>query len=629
MSQGFSNVPSIIAQTSNSVVRNVHKMNRHPTEQAELAFDENDGDQSSRAVLVVYLDADSPETHTETHSRAGSRVIQIVEGVPISIGRTRESTISIDNERVSRTHALITRRGDGIYVDDVGSRNGTFVNGERISKLTALCSGDQVEVGPATCVLSIVTRIRRAHRIASIEHLEQQLAREADRGAQYGRTFALLMLRIEGPEASVDDGVSRVVAGLRTMDVIAEYSPDELVILLPELDLNAAEATAASLTQLACGPSTQATAATVRVGLALFPAHGASPDKLITRAHDALRHARTSQRNVSVARETPTSRPANAVVCDPQMERVYSLVRKVADRSMTVLIVGETGVGKEIVAEAVHHGSRRNRPFVRLNCACLPENLLESELFGHEKGSFTGADKLKIGYFEAARGGTIFLDEIGEITPSLQAKLLRVLEEHKLTRVGGIEEIPIQARVVCATNKDLAAEVEAGRFREDLYYRVSAFTIVVPPLRDRSSEIIPIAKRFLATVAEESKESLIILSPEAESALLQYSWPGNVRELRNAIERAAVLQTRRVIEMVHLPERVRSGCRPNRGAALRDRLEAMEHLSIIEALRECDGNQTQAARTLGLSRRTLIYRMEKYGIKRPPLSAVKSESKKN
>ncbi len=236
------------------------------------------------------------------------------------------------------------------------------------------------------------------------------------------------------------------------------------------------------------------------------------------------------------------------------MVRVYELVRLVASHPITVLISGETGVGKEVIAAAIHAASARKRgPLVRVNCASLPESLLESALFGHERGAFTGAERKKVGYFEAAHGGTLFLDEIGEMTPALQAKLLRVLEHRTIIRVGGVDEIEIDVRVVCATHRDLQEEVKQNTFRSDLYFRVTGFTILVPPLRQRIAEIEPLARIFLQQSAATLQRLAPSIAPEALDALKRYDWPGNVRELRNAIERAMVLHTGGVIHLEDLP----------------------------------------------------------------------------
>ncbi|HEU5059886.1 MAG TPA: sigma-54 dependent transcriptional regulator, partial [Kofleriaceae bacterium] len=288
--------------------------------------------------------------------------------------------------------------------------------------------------------------------------------------------------------------------------------------------------------------------------------------------------------------------------------------------------------GKEVVAELIHRSSpRASRPFVRLDCASLPPTLLESELFGHERGAFTGAEKRKLGYFEAAEGGTILLDEIGELPSALQSKLLTALERRIVTRIGSTEEIPIDVRVIAATNRDLQEEVKQGRFREDLYYRLAVFTIFVPPLRDRAGDIIPLATRFARQFAAELGQAAPGFSPAARAALEQYAWPGNVRELRNAIERAVVLTPHGDIDVTALPDAIQARARASGGAGdaatpfqldghVPAQLQQMERTAIVAALEACNQNQTQAARRLGISRRSLIYKMERFGLKSPPRS---------
>jgi len=305
------------------------------------------------------------------------------------------------------------------------------------------------------------------------------------------------------------------------------------------------------------------------------------------------------------------------VVADEAMVRVFELVRKVAPGPTTVLIQGETGVGKEVVAEQLHRQSPRAKgPFVRLNCGSLPETLLESELFGHEKGAFTGAEQRKVGYLEAADGGTLFLDEIGELALTMQAKLLRVIESRRFMRVGGREEIAVDVRIVAATNRELTAEVKAGRFREDLYFRISAFVIEVPPLRERPIEVGLLAELFTRQFAQRLGVAPPPLRPDAAAALARHRWPGNVRELRNAIERALVLADGGDITLEDLPEPVRRAESAPPTGAIRDQLADLEQRRIEEALAAENGNQTRAAKRLGLSRRALIYKLEKYGLKR-------------
>jgi DNA-binding NtrC family response regulator len=306
------------------------------------------------------------------------------------------------------------------------------------------------------------------------------------------------------------------------------------------------------------------------------------------------------------------SLPSGVVVADPEMVRVFELVRKVSAAPTTVLILGETGAGKEVIAEQIHRQSpRKDGPFVRLNCGSLPETLLESELFGHEKGAFTGADRKKIGHLEAAHGGTLFLDEIGELALPMQAKLLRVLEDHRFLRVGGRDEIAVDLRVVAATNRDLQDE---SRFREDLYFRLSAFVIELPPLRERTGEIILLAELFARQFAKRMNTHVEI-APRAAEALRRHSWPGNVRELRNAMERAVVLAENGVVDVAQLPDAIRLGKSPSAGGPMKEQLADLEKKSILDALDAEKGNQTRAARRLGISRRALLYKLEKYGIK--------------
>jgi DNA-binding NtrC family response regulator len=568
---------------------------------------------AERARLVVYY---------EQGDGARTRILELPEGGEVTFGRSRTCTVHIDSEKVSRTHAKLVSRHGEITIEDLGSRNGTKVNGVRIEASTSLSSGDEVVVGPATAVVTITTRASRPTHVGTTAYLEERLAAEADRGLRYQRTFALLMVRLEGAQDEADAALERLVAQLRPMDVIAEYGPDEFAVLVPEADQTAAEEAAKRFEREVGSP-----ACAIKAGVAVFPSHASQAGELLSRAHAALLSARTSKVSVvSAPAAEPLPGADDVIVGDPQMRRVYSLVNKVADTSMTVLIVGETGVGKEVVAEQLHRSSPRNdKPFLRLNCASIPETLLESELFGYERGAFTGADRRKQGYFEAADGGTIFLDEIGEISPGLQAKLLRVLEEHKFTRVGGTKELEVDVRVVCATNRDLEEEVRRGAFREDLFFRVSAFTVVVPPLRDRRAEIGLLAEHFMKSASASFAGINATISQPAMDALLRHAWPGNVRELRNAMERAIVLQDDGVIELEHLPDRVRlGGARPVTdgggapGSDVREKIAGVERDAIVAAMEACNGNQTHAARKLGLSRRALIYKLEKYGLKKPP-----------
>ncbi len=309
-----------------------------------------------------------------------------------------------------------------------------------------------------------------------------------------------------------------------------------------------------------------------------------------------------------------------------RMQEVLALVRRVAPSDATVLIRGESGTGKELIARAIHFNSRRAAgPLVTLNCAALPEQLLESELFGHERGAFTGAVAQRKGRFELAHGGSIFLDEIGDLSPALQVKLLRVLQERQFERLGGSRTLTVDVRILAATHRDLEQAMRDGAFREDLYYRLNVVTIQIPPLRERREDIPPLLDHFLQTFAEKNQREIRGLTAAARDALLRYDYPGNVRELENIVERAVLLSRGRVIDVEDLPVALRPGERDptepgGMGAPrpLPDLLASIERQAIRAALERHDGVQTQAARELGISERVLRYKMRKYGLEGRP-----------
>ncbi len=296
------------------------------------------------------------------------------------------------------------------------------------------------------------------------------------------------------------------------------------------------------------------------------------------------------------------------------IRRLFDLVESVAPTAAPVMISGPSGTGKELVARAIHDVSPRSKqPFIKVNCAALNDNLLESELFGHEKGAFTGAERLRIGRFEAAHGGTIFLDEIGDIPLSTQVKLLRVLEEREIERVGDHQPIQVDVRIVTATNKNLEELIREGSFREDLYFRISVFPLSVPALKDRREDIPLIVKSFLRQDAVKAGKGAVKIHPDAMERLLLYDWPGNVRELRNTIEYASVLCTEGEIQTRHLPPRIMLP--PERDISpYEDGKEIRERENLIGLIRECGGNQSEVARRLGVSRVTVWKRIKKFRI---------------
>jgi transcriptional regulator with PAS, ATPase and Fis domain len=307
------------------------------------------------------------------------------------------------------------------------------------------------------------------------------------------------------------------------------------------------------------------------------------------------------------------------------MVNALRMAGDVARTDTTVLILGESGTGKELLARAIHYNSARAKEsFAAVNCAAIPENLLESELFGHEKGAFTGADRRREGRVEAAAGGTLFLDEIGDMPSSLQAKILRLLQEREFQRVGGRETIRADVRFVCATNRDLSKMVEEGTFREDLFYRVNVFPVTLPPLRERGSDVIALARAFLKKFSHDMGKGIARISREASALLTSYRWPGNIRELENVIERAVILTDGEELEVEALPSELRreeppgvEPSDPNRRFLLPPegiRLEDLEKDLLVQALERTKYNQTRAAKLLGLTRATLRYRLEKYKI---------------
>jgi transcriptional regulator with GAF, ATPase, and Fis domain len=306
----------------------------------------------------------------------------------------------------------------------------------------------------------------------------------------------------------------------------------------------------------------------------------------------------------------------------PQWKDVLAQAARVAQTETTVLLTGESGTGKEIIARLIHHGSRRSRgPFVAINCAALPADLLESELFGHERGAFTGAVASKPGRIELANGGVLFLDEVGEMAPTVQAKLLRVLEEREFLRLGSTRVSRADIRVIAATNRDLHAAMRRGEFREDLYYRLGVFEISLPPLRERLEDIMELANVFLEEIGESVGRRPAGISGDARDQLLSYAWPGNVRELRNAIERAVILADGGYIRSEHLPvTNARTAALPAPEAAAAPlpvggvSLDAIERSLVVRALSQARHNKTRAAKLLGLTRAQLYSRIEKYGL---------------
>ncbi len=417
-------------------------------------------------------------------------------------------------------------------------------------------------------------------------------------------------------QAQHDDPVDVVVTdlnmpglgGLAFTERMAHSSPDIPVIVLTAFG------------------SYEAAVAGIRAGAYDFLSKPAKIDQIVIALERALEH-RHLRREVKRLRDQVTTGRVHLdemTAKSASMRHVLDLVARVSSSVSTVLITGESGTGKEVLARAIHQRSGRSGPFIAINCAALPESLLESELFGHARGAFTDAHEARVGLFTAASGGTLLLDEIGDMPLSLQPKLLRVLQERKVRPLGAAAERAIDVRVIAATHRHLEDRIEAGVFREDLFFRINVVHIAVPPLRDRAADILPLAQRFLREFAAQqtSTSKLKGLSPAVAAKLLNYDWPGNVRELQNSIERAVALARYDELMVDDLPEKVRGYARDRVivDASATDELitlEEMEKRYIVRVLAALNGNKTAAARTLGIERKTLYRKLEAWGLHRP------------
>jgi transcriptional regulator with GAF, ATPase, and Fis domain len=341
-----------------------------------------------------------------------------------------------------------------------------------------------------------------------------------------------------------------------------------------------------------------------------------------------IERSRLVQENIHLRREVEREYSFAGIVGQSKpMQELFALIRSLAQTDVSVLIQGETGTGKELIARAIHYNSpRRSRRFVAVNCGALAETLLQSELFGHEKGAFTGADARRKGIFEVADGGTLFLDEIGEISPGTQVKLLRVLQDGEFQRVGGSETIRVNVRILSATNQDVDELVKSGRFRQDLYYRLNVFPIRVPPLRERAEDIPLLVDHFIQTANQKLRKSIRSVSPDGMSVLIAHQWPGNVRELENVVQRTMVVAKSDVVGLGDVPRELRgdSDAPPRTAKDLRGlaraSTELVEKQTILDALAKTGGNVTHAAKALGISRATLQSKMKAYGLRHPAKS---------
>ena len=569
------------------------------------------------ALRLVVLEPSGPSTHVLPAS--GKLVL----------GRGSGADVRIDEASISRKHAVL--RLDPLRLEDLGSANGTRVRDRALQpgEVADLHVGDSIELGSVLCVVQRETPQPKPARLLTHDYFEARVEDEVGRAERGAGQFGVL--RVHAGVASPEAALAAVSATLRPGDVVAAYGPGEYEVLLVDAAPPAVEETARQLS-LRLGKLSRG----VAVGQACFPRDARAPAALIAAANQALARAlEDPARPAAVpAAEAPPALARGA------MERLHKLVERVAESSISVVLLGETGVGKSALAAQIHQRSpRAKQPFVSLNCAAMAESLLESELFGHEKGSFTGAIAAREGLFEAAQGGTIFLDEVGEMPLGMQAKLLEVLEERAVRRVGGTKKKPIDVRVISATNRDLETAAAEGRFRSDLWFRLNGIALVVPPLRERPQEIAGLSRSFAEYAARTSGRTAPSIEPQALAALERLPWPGNIRELRNAIERAVLLCGDGPITLEHLPlATMRAtvyarapGPAPGPAAAASPATtpatpapppvsadpREVERRRIASALEQCGGNQGRAAALLGISRRTLVTRLSEHGLPRP------------
>jgi len=543
----------------------------------------------------------------------------------VTVGRSADADLQVDYAGTSRLHARIDMDGGQIQVTDLQSHNGTKVNGVAISEPRALVSGDEISLGEVQLIVHVARSARRFDLLDSVRTMAR-LRRETERARAFDRPLAVICIDVQ----HADDGAVTTLARpiMRPLDVLGR-GPDGLLVALcletqPEVAGRVAEGLCKAL--LPAAPA-------LRGGVANFPQAAGDAESLYAAARRALAGAGDDRVSVASDVEPVKMGDDQVVVVDPAMVRIYGLLEKLAAGALPVLICGETGVGKELAARAVHARSPRSAgPFVAVNCAALPKNLIESELFGYKKGAFSGADADKPGIIAAADGGTLFLDEVGEFDLDLQAKLLRALDQKEVVPLGSTEPVAVDVRVVSATNRDLLAEISAERFRQDLYYRLGAATVVVPPLRDRPAEIPLLARAFLSDACTKLAKPAPRIADTSLRQLAAHDFPGNVRELANAMAYAAAIVDGDSLECWHLPGTIAVGASEPAPATAKvdgkettrafrpiaDEIIELEKRRMQEALEATGGNQSRAAKLIDMPRRSFTTKLARYGLRAAP-----------
>jgi two-component system response regulator AtoC len=553
-------------------------------------------------------------------SVAGLSMRELRPGEAVTVGRRWPADLVIEDLSLSRCHARFLWRDGELWVEDLGSRNGVMQGGQRVSS-ARLRSGSLVALG-GVCISAHI--VSSAHALLAgfdgYDVWRAYLQEEVERASALDDEFSVISVRrVAG---SGEAWCLHLRRYLRAFDRVALLRGERLLALLPGSTSSAARALCEELR--AALPHEA-----LAIGLASSPEHG-SADGLLQAALRACDSASVTQPIVCASQAQGEPRHTLDIVQDPVMQGVRAFAQRAARTTAPVLISGETGTGKELLAQLVHDASGRSGPLKVLNCGAIPETLLTSLLFGHVKGAFTGADRAAPGLFRQAEGGTVFLDEVGELPPVAQAALLRVLETRRVTPVGGRNEEPVDFRLIAATHRDLEQMASDGRFRSDLLYRLNTVVLEIPPLRLRGAELLPLAQHFLHEASRAWRGNATALHPETQALLQSYAWPGNIRELRNVMEHAAIAADSALVLPSHLPARVVAASAQRDALvavttqvqtvdgelALQDRVRRYETEIILAALQAAEGSVTRAAERLRLPVRTLAYKMRAHGIKR-------------
>lgn len=520
----------------------------------------------------------------------------------LTIGRDPKSDIVLEDQRASRRHASLDVRGSVISISAHESANGTWLLEQRLAvdQPTPIAFGETITIGTTLLVVRRSKPALLPVRAQSHEAFELRLRQVCEHARSTQVQFSVARLKLDKkrdsalPRREVEEPASQT---LIASDLLATYSDDDYELLLFPASPREAQARLEGLSS-ALG----ARGLTARTAIAHFPYHGPTADSLVAKLQQLL-HGE------------PGPESCLRILEDPEMKRLYALVERTAASDAGVVIFGETGVGKNLLAEQVHRRSPRSaKPFLVLNCGALPPQLVESELFGHEKGAFTGAFATHKGLIEKADGGTVFLDEIGDLPLEIQVKLNHVLQSKAFRTVGG-REVKVDVRFIAATHRNLVAAVKSGSFREDLYYRIAVLSFFIPPLRERRGEITPLALALLAKICSQQGVPPPPVTEAALLALQRHDWPGNVRELENVITRAMALSGGAPIAVDDLPETLVGTAASERPPGLPvDGAPQDERAQILKVLQACRYNQTKAAKQLGMQRSRLVRKLKKYGL---------------